>query len=519
MIPLHGKPQQTVADYIVVALSPALIMALVGSICFFLIEVFYQGPMGGSARWIMFWFVVAIVLVSRIAIKKSSEYASLYGIALAGAVWLYLWRMSPAYLLNMVLMAVVWFCAHKLVRDCTLIDDDEDSSGTGLLQKPEPEAKTEPKSKTKSPSKPSVKVKPKRPGSGSPGRWVVYFSLAALPLFGIGQVLLPADGSGSHRPGLIFLVIYMTAALGLLVTTSFLGLRRYLRQRYVQMPASIAFAWVKFGGGVALLVLIGALFVPRPGANEFWSGFKRQADYRLRQASQYAAGQNPHGEGEGRAGNETGDTKNEKKAPGNSGPKEDTGAGTPQAGKGPPGPTPSPPPPNPADHAYALLKTGLIFGAVLFALWWLMRARHLLLEMLRSVVAAIRDFFRQLLDLVPARKPAKSAGPGAPQRQGRPLSEFKNPFFADKERAGSPEEIILYTFDALQAWTRENGMDRAPEQTAREFCERAGSQLPELADPLRHLSFLYAHAAYGEHLPAHCDLGPLKEIWRRLTQS
>jgi hypothetical protein len=35
--------------------------------------------------------------------------------------------------------------------------------------------------------------------------------------------------------------------------------------------------------------------------------------------------------------------------------------------------------------------------------------------------------------------------------------------------------------------------------------------------PLRHLSFLYAHAAYGRHLPAPCDLEPLKEIWRRLT--
>ncbi len=78
------KPQKTAADFMVIALSPALIMALVGSLCFFLIEVFYRGPDGGSVRWVMFWFVVAIVLVSRIAIEKSSEYAALYGLALAG---------------------------------------------------------------------------------------------------------------------------------------------------------------------------------------------------------------------------------------------------------------------------------------------------------------------------------------------------------------------------------------------------------------------------------------------------
>ena len=277
------KPQKTVADYMVVALSPALIMALVGSICFFLIEVFYQGPMGGSARWVMFWFVIAIVLVARIAIEKSSEHAGIYGLALAAAVWLYLARMSPSYLLSLVLLGIVWFCAHKLVWDCTLIDDEQDASGQGLLQPSEPETKT------KSPSK----TKPKRSASGSPGRWVVYFSLAALPLFGIGQVLLPTSAASSHRLGLAFLVVYMAAALGLLVTTSFLGLRRYLRQRYLQMPASIAFAWVKFGGGIAVLIVVGALFVPRPGANAFWSAFRREADYRLRQASQYAAGGNP----------------------------------------------------------------------------------------------------------------------------------------------------------------------------------------------------------------------------------
>src|SRR5271169_2140453 len=133
-----SKPQKTAADYMVIALSPALIMALVGSLCFFLVEVFYRGPTGGSARWVLFWFVIAIVLVSRIAIEKSSEQAALYGLALAAVVWLYLLRTSPAYIFSVFLLAIVWFCAHKLVWDCTLIDDDLDASGQGLLQKSAP---------------------------------------------------------------------------------------------------------------------------------------------------------------------------------------------------------------------------------------------------------------------------------------------------------------------------------------------------------------------------------------------
>jgi hypothetical protein len=62
-------------------------------------------------------------------------------------------------------------------------------------------------------------------------------------------------------------------------------------------------------------------------------------------------------------------------------------------------------------------------------------------------------------------------------------------------------------------------MEAHPEWTGREFCREMASRLPELASPFRQLSFLHAHAAYGERLPASCDLEPLKEIWRRLTWS
>ena len=199
-----NKPKKTAADFLVIALSPALIMALVGSLCFFLVEVFYLGSMGGSVRWVLFWFVIGIVLVSRIAIEQSAEHAALYGLGLAFAVWVYC---APHVLVGFLQpippSPIVWFCANKLVWDCTLIDDDLDASGQGLLQKSPPENEAEPKDKKKR----------KRTPSSSPGRWVIFFSLAALPLFGIGQLLLPAGDTHSHRLGLTFLIIYMAAAL------------------------------------------------------------------------------------------------------------------------------------------------------------------------------------------------------------------------------------------------------------------------------------------------------------------
>src|SRR5207248_7175005 len=61
------KPQQTLADYVTIALSPALIMALVGSLIFFLLEVLYVGQYSGRMQWTLFFFVFGIVLVARIA--------------------------------------------------------------------------------------------------------------------------------------------------------------------------------------------------------------------------------------------------------------------------------------------------------------------------------------------------------------------------------------------------------------------------------------------------------------------
>src|SRR5205823_863012 len=82
----------------------------------------------------------------------------------------------------------------------------------------------------------------------TPGVWVVYFSLAALPLFGLGQSLIPPEEDGRRRYTFWLLTVYVASGLGLLLTTCFLGLRRYLRQRRLKMPAAMTGTWLTVGG-------------------------------------------------------------------------------------------------------------------------------------------------------------------------------------------------------------------------------------------------------------------------------
>ena len=101
----------------------------------------------------------------------------------------------------------------------------------------------------------------------TPGVWVMYYALAALPLFGVGQWLIPAADTASRWHAFRLICVYVACALGLLLTTSFLGLRRYLRQRNLQMPVDMAGMWLGLGAVMIVAVLLVCLFLPRPGAS------------------------------------------------------------------------------------------------------------------------------------------------------------------------------------------------------------------------------------------------------------
>jgi hypothetical protein len=320
------KPQKTLADYLAIAIAPVLIMALVGSLTFFLLGLVYNGEHEGRLRWVLFWFVLASVLVSRISIEQGSEHATLYGGALAVVTALWILRFVDFAIGALCLLAVIWWCSSKLTWDCTLVDDDEDASGEGLLQvagvngptnektsaknlsaRAEPPRDANERTTTTSSntaaalSEQSAKNRSKserRPHA--PGLWVVYFSLAALPLFGIGQALLPASDTLRRERAFVLLGVYVASALGLLLTTSFLGLRRYLRQRNLQMPPTMAATWVGLGTGLAVAILFICILLPRPDAVYSLPALVGRIGSPPQQASDHALLRDSGGEGKGR---------------------------------------------------------------------------------------------------------------------------------------------------------------------------------------------------------------------------
>jgi hypothetical protein len=275
----------TFADYLAIAVGPVLVGLLVGSLVFFLIEVFYEGPFESRLQFIMAMFVVAAVGIARISIEEGREYAALFALPLGVLIAIAAWRLvefrgplaAVSPLLSIGLVAIIWWSTDRLIWDCTVLEEREGEEGVGLLQTAGLDAGGD--------SPPATPVAPERtegvtahePPSRSfwewfvdmrrrphaPGVWVLLYSLAALPIFGLGQKLLPAGDEASRRFVFLLLVVYVASGLALLLLTSFLSLRQYLRQRRLPMPATMAAAWV-FSGTALIAVVLGAcLLLPQ----------------------------------------------------------------------------------------------------------------------------------------------------------------------------------------------------------------------------------------------------------------
>ena len=99
------------------------------------------------------------------------------------------------------------------------------------------------------------------------------------------------DGRRRRRQwAFTLLCCYVGAGLGLLVTTSFLGLRRYLRQRGVEMPDDMAAVWIGLGAAMIVVLLFLVALLPRPAAEYPISQFPLTFTTPERESSRWAVG-------------------------------------------------------------------------------------------------------------------------------------------------------------------------------------------------------------------------------------
>jgi hypothetical protein len=601
---------KTLTDYVTIALSPLLIMSLIGSLVFFLLEVLYAGQYMGRMQWTFFFLIMGLVLVARVSIELGEARARAYGAVLAVVGFIALQRFMSldetaslanlSWLVNAGLVALIWWCASKLTWDSTFIDDKIDASGKGVLEAAgldfegelDNEAEEDGNSLDREGSEP--KRRSQAPGllgwwdryrdylakrsqePHTPGVWVVYFSLAALPLFGLGQALIPPNEIDRRRYAFWLLVSYMASGLGLLVTTNFLGLRRYLRQRKLRMPGSMAATWLLIAGAMMLVLMVAAMLLPRPYGEYSLtsvSGFKSAE----RQASRYALKRDDPGKSKGAASeeqakddqkaesgpgskpedDENGRTVNNKdsdRGGGNRGESKESNGGSKQnrgranrsdskgsnakaddkskrsdqnrnskenSDRDGSGQTPSKSPLKPLENIGRLapILKWIVFGmAIALLLVWLLRSGL-------KFLANFTDWVRRFLDALQAWWQALFAGSASHKRQTdapandvsksppRPFADFRNPFLFGLAEQMTPNELARYSFDALQSWAFDRNLARHPEETPLEFAGRLAQEVPGLQADCQRMALLYARVAYARANLGTKTLGTMRAFW------
>jgi hypothetical protein len=569
----------TVADYVAIVVSPALIMGLVGSLALFIVEVMYRGQYEARLLHTVCFFVFGAVLVARISMIGEIAgrywiYAPILGLATLAVLGTFVdyppnHPATPFRVpINIFMVVVVLWSTYQLMWDCTHIDDDGEPTAMGLLEAagleeapPEDTTKRD-EEEAKDPKgvwgwiNRYQRYRARKKRRRVLGVWVVYFALATLPIFGLGQALIDSEQTGRRRVLFWLMSLYAGSALGLLLTTCFLSLRRYLRQRHVKMPASMTAVWLTTGGVLVLILLILGALLPRPNA-----------EYRLldltplgndeKQASKVSPKADDAGKDKGQAGNKSGETNQgegvrDKDKPKDSGDKGDKGSkdrdgekkgGTKDSGKkgdakdvenkdAKPGETQPESSPAMAPVKDALEQLGKWFKWIAFAIVALIVVFALLrgglrylanfTQWARDLLDWLRNFWARLFGGAAAQpKLAAKAGEsaGGAEEEDRPFAWYRNPWGDGTAGQRMLRELIRYTFAALQAWAAERGLMREVGETPLEFAARVGDEAPALADDVARFVELYIRAEYaGGKLPA-ATAEEVRHFWDRLEQA
>lgn len=269
-------------------------MLMIGSLVFFLIEIFYRGPHALRLGWVLGLFTFAAVLVSRISIEAGLERASLFGFVLSAAtlyvtVTLIDFDYGELFFLEIIVaslfVAVVMWSANRLTWDCTVIDGSRDVSSIGLAELVKRKLLNRKSQRTlNSQQGDPTQKQTKDFGFGrwlfmffatansknTPGLWVFYFAIAAFPIFGFGQWFAQPSSGWGYRWIFLLFAIYLGSALGLLMLTSLLSLQRYVNKRGATLPTNVSIDWMLVGTVFALGVMLIMLLLPSPSLTNAW---------------------------------------------------------------------------------------------------------------------------------------------------------------------------------------------------------------------------------------------------------
>ena len=324
----RDKPE--VLDQLLGTIGLVLIVFLMVSLTFFILARFSLSSKWTSSHWLLFWEVLATVLISRMfLIDDLKKVAGGYSFVFGMVIWVPFALIGEVEILGIVtvLMIFVGWFTYKITWDVTDLgerEEDEDGllASVGLKKELNPgnkkvseswgdtrEESTEFNYEAEEVLAELATKKPKKvKGGKGRGVWVLYFLFGSIPVFGLGGSTQNSTDPNLGKYFLICLCIYLASCISLLMSTSFLTIRSDLRRRNLSMPLFTAGFWLFSGLFLLISCFVFASLLPRPqGFLDPIALVLSKGQDKDQDASNYAKSSEKSGKGEGNPGEKEGD--------------------------------------------------------------------------------------------------------------------------------------------------------------------------------------------------------------------
>jgi uncharacterized membrane protein YgcG len=556
-------------DWLTELAIPAGVFGLLGSLLYYLVEVraALAGPQSiGPLRWVIFWFLLAIIAIARIRTKYGgAAIAGYYTALLGGAMFLFVWvysgRLGAMYggdggdgslalIFNFALVGLVWWAATAVTREATLEENVEIQLEGGLWSLLADEWQYPDGEEPPDEAVDQAKVRPRHPG-----RLVLWVSLAALALFAIGQRTIGSEGAHG-RAAFWCMSLYVLFALLLLALTNLSALRMSVRRRGISLSPAVTPAWIVASAILVAAIVIFAAIMPR----EVTEARERRALH-LQEIARDSQRPGPHegpAQGMGRRGEQSGGREeggtgpgeddadapdeqsgDEKRGAGDS--SEDTedesgsGGGTSAGhegagegeGQGGSGEGESSArgdaqsertlPPRTEGLARILLWVLAALAAVAVIVFLIAHRAHVmrvlgwLFALPARVAVVIGRAIQRLLALLSGFGLGRSGRSGP---DGLPENPFVDIFARGLADDLQPAEVVDYVYRAFQVYMGRQGHERGDDQTALEFLRSLPKHvlLPDRA--AERLTRAYVLASYSPREVTQAQVAGARETWQ-----
>lgn len=268
----------SLSKFLTAILIPVCTWGLICSLVLHLIELRSLFVQGGEwrLRLATLAFAAGVVLLQRLTATQGKSVAHGYAIALGVAITLFALHNALAYrlpahpglvfLFNEICFLILWWVGYKTTSAYAKhFDEAEDAAAEyGLLARRRQRAREVKKELTDEEREALWRERLK---GRHPGLVLLYFSLFAIPAFGLGVYLFEAGDPAVQlrlvRLG-VLLFVYLWCAFCLLFLSSLSRLRAYFEKREVTLPEMVGLWWLVIGFLVSTSALVVAAFLPQP---------------------------------------------------------------------------------------------------------------------------------------------------------------------------------------------------------------------------------------------------------------